>query len=412
MNQFDTSSPIRVSMLGSFSLEWNGQRIDDTSNRMRKVWLLLAFLICTRREPVSANRYISLLQDGGSDDALDPGGRIKAMFYRARTLLDKLEEGFGHMLIVRRDGTYAWNSEVPLTLDIETFEVLCRDAAAAEGARKLELLLEALELYKGDFLPKLSMEPWVMPITTYYHQLFLDTVEETLNLLEADERWSDGVALSEKALQIESCSEELYQHLMRCRIKLGDRIGAQAAYDEMSELLFSTFGVMPSDESRALYREASREAEQPSLPVGDLHDLLRETENAKGALYCEYDFFRLLYQLQARAILRTGDIVHIALLSIHGRGRKPLARRSLDIAMDNLQNVAIGSLRQSDIVSRCSLSQLLVMLPQANYENSCMVCERILKAFNRQYPHSPANIHYSVQPLEPRMPDMPHSTTK
>ena len=41
------------------------------------------------------------------------------------------------------------------------------------------------------------------------------------------------------------------------------------------------------------------------------------------------------------------------------------------------------------------------MLPQANYENSCMVCERIVGAFSRRYPHSPALIHYSVQPLEP-----------
>jgi hypothetical protein len=41
------------------------------------------------------------------------------------------------------------------------------------------------------------------------------------------------------------------------------------------------------------------------------------------------------------------------------------------------------------------------MLPQANYENSCLVCQRIIKAFFRQYPHSPADIQFSVRPLEP-----------
>ena len=45
------------------------------------------------------------------------------------------------------------------------------------------------------------------------------------------------------------------------------------------------------------------------------------------------------------------------------------------------------------------------MLPQANYENSCKVCERLLKAFERQYPHSPVDIKYSVQPLEPMSAD-------
>ena len=47
------------------------------------------------------------------------------------------------------------------------------------------------------------------------------------------------------------------------------------------------------------------------------------------------------------------------------------------------------------------MSQYILLLPQANYENSCKVCERIIKAFCRQYPHSPAQLHYSVQPLEP-----------
>ena len=41
------------------------------------------------------------------------------------------------------------------------------------------------------------------------------------------------------------------------------------------------------------------------------------------------------------------------------------------------------------------------MLPQANYENSCKVCERIVRAFYRKYPHSPAVIQYTVQPLNP-----------
>lgn len=41
------------------------------------------------------------------------------------------------------------------------------------------------------------------------------------------------------------------------------------------------------------------------------------------------------------------------------------------------------------------------LLPQANFENSRKVMERIIKAFSRQYPHSPAVLHYSVQPLDP-----------
>ena len=191
---------------------------------------------------------------------------------------------------------------------------------------------------------------------------------------------------------------------MRCQIATGNRAGAQLSYEEMSEVLFSNFGVMPSDESRAIYREATRSTDGQSLPAGIMREMLQEPEGSKGALFCEYDFFRLLYQAQARSIVRSGDTVHIALLSLHGIGKKELARRSLDRAMENLKELIISNLRQGDVVTQCSVSQFIVMLPQANYENSCMVCDRLVRAFSRQYPHSPASIHFTVQPMEPLLP--------
>lgn len=396
------SDIVNVKMLGGFSVEYRGQTIDDQTNRMKKVWLLLAYLIYSRGRSVTQDHYIDLLQGAGGDDSADPNGKLKAMFYRARTMLNQLDGEAGHGWIIRKNGTYTWNPEVEVELDVEQFEQLCASAsAAAEDDEKLELYRRALDLYRGDFLPKLSAEPWVMPVAAYYHQMYLTAAEQAMSLLERKNLWTELSVLCEQAIRVEPYCEELYQHRMRAQMAAGDRAGAQRTYVDMSELLFAAFGVMPSDESRALYREASRESGENVIPVGTVRDRLRETAVARGAMFCEYDFFRLLYQVQARAIARTGDAIHIGLFSVHGQGKKELARRSLDIAMDNLQELAVASLRQGDVVTRCSVSQIIIMLSQANYENSCAVCERILKAFNRQYPHSPAGIHYSVQPLEP-----------
>lgn len=400
------STVLHISMLGGFSLELNGHSIDDSSNRMRKVWLLLAYLIYTRNSRVTQSQFVSLLQGTGNEEIDDPSGRIKALFYRIRALLNQLEGSAGYRMVVYKNGNYAWNTEEPAELDVEVFDRLCSMAAREQSEdAQLELSLQALDLYKGDFLPKLSMEAWVMPIAAYYHQMFLDVAERTLTMLEGKKRWEDARVLCDRALKIEPYSESLYQHLMRCCLAAGDRTGARTAYEDMSELLFETFGVMPSDESRSLYREASRETNDQSVHIGTVREQLRESGAAKGAMYCEYDFFKLLYQVQARAIIRSGEVIHIALLSLHGQGKKALPKRSLDCAMENLQSLVLGNLRQGDVVSRCSISQLVLMLPQANYENSCAVCQRIVKAFCRQYPHSPAEIHFSVQPLEPLVPE-------
>jgi len=404
--QYVMSDILTVRMLGGFSIERGGQHISDQNNRMRKVWLLLAYLIHSRSDHVTQEHYLRLLQNSGGSEAADPNGRLKAIFYRARTMLDQLGSSAGRELILHTNGTYVWNKSVPLTLDTEEFEHLCRQASAAEAPdTALELYLQALDLYRGDFLPKLSMDPWVMPISTYYHQMFLDAAHQSLALLESRARWSEAAALCRKALKLEPYSEELYQHLMRCLLAVDDRAAALAAYEDMSELLFSALGIMPSPESRELYRRANHEAPNPAIPVGDIRDMLQEPAGPNGAMYCEYDFFRLLYQVQARSISRSGETIHIALLSVNGQGDKQLRRRSLDKAMDNLQDIAVSNLRQGDIVTKCSISQLIIMLPQANYENSCMVCRRIIKAFYRQYPHSPTEIQFSVQPLEPLLPE-------
>ena len=393
-------TPLRIQMFGKFSLRWNGAELNDSDNRMKKVWLLLAYLIY-RRTVVSPDEVAALLWEGETAPE-NISGALKTMFYRARTLLNKFGEDAGQTLILRKDGGYIWNPDIPMELDLDRVDTLFRQAGAAQNDEdRFELQMQLLDLYEGEFLPKLSAETWVIPISAYYHRLYLDTTSSVLLRLESLDRWSECAQLSAAALKLEPYSEELYRHLIRAQLAQGDATTAAATYETMSELLFSHFGVMPSDESRALYRLATRAGTAGVTHASTARELLREEQPPKGAMFCEYDFFRVLYQAQARAIGRSGDTIHIALLSLTGRRGKELARRSLDVASENFKQIIIDNLRQGDIVTRCSVSQFLIMLPQANYENSCMVCDRLIRAFARQYPHSPADIHFSVQPLEP-----------
>ena len=78
---------------------------------------------------------------------------------------------------------------------------------------------------------------------------------------------------------------------------------------------------------------------------------------------------------------------------------KSLAARSTKRSIS--RGVTIISAPRGDTISRCSLSQYIIMLPKANYENSCMVCRRVLTAFQKAHPHVTAKINYMVQPLTP-----------
>lgn len=394
-------SALQVHMLGSFSIELGQKEINDGDNRSRKVWLLLAYMIYCRNRSISQEELTGLLW-GEEEGSSNPLNALKTMFHRVRATLGQLDDGAGHSLIIRRDGSYAWNTEIPVSLDVETFESLCRAAAAAaDEAVRLQTYQQALALYAGDFLPKLSSEPWVVPISAYFHNLYIQALTETLPLLENCGRAEDAVALCRRAVEVEPYNETLYQHLMQNLLSLGDQRSVIQVYEDMSQLLFDNFGIMPADETRALYREAVRTVNDRALSIGTVREQLREPDCEGGALFCDYDFFRVIYHAEARAVARSGDAVHIGLISVTDEAGGDLPKRSLDRCMENLQELIRTSLRKGDVAARCSVSQYILMLPQANYENSGKVCERIIKAFSRQYPHSPAQLHYSVQPLEP-----------
>ena len=394
--------PLNVHMLGGFSITAGDREISDTDNRSYKVWLLLAYLIYCRSRPVTQDELTGLLW-GESESCSNPANALKTMFHRVRSLLDQLGDGLGHALVVRRRARYSWNAEIPLTLDAEEFEQLCRQGAAAEEETRLAKYLKALELYRGGFLPKLSTESWVVPVSAYFSNLYQQTVHEAVLLLEQRGRTEEAVALCRRGVAIEPYDEFLYLHLLRELLDAGEQKEAAAAYEAMAELLFSHLGVMPSDDLKALYREALRSLSDREVSPGIVRDQLREPGYGSGALFCDYDFFKAIYHAEARGVARSGVNVHFALLSVAGETGRELPRQSLNHCMENLQDVVLASLRKGDIVSRCSISQFILLLPQANYEDSCTVLERIRKSYARQYPHSPARLRFTIQPLEPNL---------
>ena len=202
-------------------------------------------------------------------------------------------------------------------------------------------------------------------------------------------------------LRVAPYHEEVYQHLMCSLMALDDFKKAAVAYEEMREVLSSNLGIMPNEESQAIYQEILPNINTQVLTMDMIREQLREKDPPSGALICDYAFFKLFYQAEARSVARRGDAVHVGVLSVMGEDGKELPQRSLERAMENLRTQVQNGLRRGDVASRCSASQYVLMLLQANYENSCMVCDRIARSFARAHPHSPARIHCTVLPLEP-----------
>ncbi|WP_160635021.1 bacterial transcriptional activator domain-containing protein [Pseudoflavonifractor sp. 60] len=391
-------SALYIQTLGEMTIR-RGDRTITIPDRSRKLCLLLARLTQARGQPAPYSELTDLLWQG-VEQGVGSLNTLKAILHRARTCLDQLGEGTGREALISQDGCYLWNPRLPFTLDTEEFLRLCREGEAAGEEERLALWLEALELYQGDFLPGLSDHPWAASQAQPLRETYFQTADQVLHLLEGRARWEDMARLTETALALDPCREELCRRRLEALLRLDRREEAAQFYEDFHQRLLSQRGVLPSADLRRLYQQARRDWDPRAVSPVTLQEQLSEAPGA-GAFRCEYDFFRAICLTVSRMAERTGTPPHVVLISLSGGENSTLARYSLDRAMDNLEAIIGARLRRGDAFTRCSASQFVLLLPQANYEDSRMVSSRITRAFARQYPHSPASLQVSVQPLLP-----------
>ncbi len=386
---------LKMTCFGDFCLEYGENRIRFGDNRSRKSWMLLAYLFCRRNRAVSQRELIDHIW-GDEPASENPENALKVLLHRTRNMLEKLWPGAGHDLLRYNTSGYFWNTEIPLDVDAERFETLCM-----ERPGDLDRVVEALQLYRGEFLEKLSSGTWLIPISTHYHNLYMDTLLYALPLLRNEQRYDEAVALCRFAIRMEPYNEALCMHLMEILDAQEDPKGAITAYENLRDRLFHDFGIVPGEQLRKLYRRISRSTKEKYLPAETVLEHLLEIDPGDGALVCDFESFKVLCHAEARDMLRSGNAVHVALLSVSSLGDMPLSKRSLDRTMAQLQDQLRLNLRRGDAIAQCSESQFVILLPRANYENSCVVCRRVIRAFQNAHPRSHCGIHYLIHALSP-----------
>ena len=388
---------LRIQMLGGFSLKLGDRELQDTDTRSKKAWALLAYLIVHRDQVVAQNKLIDLLW-GSEPDSSNPENALRITMHRTRGLLEQLDPENGRNMILRRKGGYQWNSAGQV--DCEQFEALCRQNIP-DPEQRLSNLMKAISMYRGDFLPRQSGEIWVVPVASYLHNLFVSAAGEAVELLVQRNRTQEAIAVCRRCIALEPYHEGFCRELMQLLASIGDRRDAAEVYDRLSKRLFDDFGISPSEETRTVYRAAAHSPGEQVLSIDEVMGSLKEVDPPNGALQCDYDYFRILCYALSRTLERSGSTIHVALLNAVSTAERELSRQAIDRAMGQIGQQIRLSLRRGDVFCQCSVSQYAVLLSKANFENSQIICDRVLRAFRRAYPYVPIRITYQIRPLSP-----------
>lgn len=389
-----------VRTLGNCSIACRDKIINDEAISSKKFWTALGYLVINRDRPIPQTELVSVLYPG--DESYNPGNALKTLIHRIRRTLEGLEYIDSRKLILNVRGAYKWNSDIPCDIDLENFEHLCNRAfyTLMPDDDKIEYLLAALDIYKGDFLPMLRLEAWTTPISSKYKSKFRNALDNVIELLEKKGDFETLVSICRYALKIDPYDEHLYSCIIHGLVELGKNEEALNEYNHMSNLFYNQFGISPSNDLKKLYRDIIRSVKIVETDLSIIQDELSEDVDTAGAFFCEYEIFKDIYRLEVRASSRIGGSIHLGHLTLVAKPGKYPSIKSLNHYMDKLKECIGLSLRRGDVFTRYSISQYIILLPANTYESALSVMRRVSKKFHSEYPRAPFNVDFSVRAME------------
>ena len=225
---------------------------------------LLVILLLHANEVVSSDRLIEELWG-----ERPPGSAAKSLQVHVSRLRHALERGDGNgaeSMIVTGGGGYLIRVE-PGELDLGRFERLLEEGsvALADGApeRALELLREALALWRGPPLAEFAYEPFAQQEIARLEELHLSALEQRIDAELALGRHTQLIGELETLVKRHPFRERLRAQLMLALYRAGRQTEALQTYQRARRTLVDEVGVEPGEQLRALERAIL--AQDPAL---------------------------------------------------------------------------------------------------------------------------------------------------
>ena len=177
-----------ITMLGGMSISSYYGTIKEKEISMDGIGRILAYLAL---QPKKEAKSYKLAQDlYPNEDYSSSSNKIKNLIYHFRkdysALFDK-----DSRLIKTEGSSLQLDPDLHVTTDCMYFDSLLKEAKEEQDiTRKTFLLRQAAKLYKGDLLPDISSEIWLMPTAMHYTKEYLDLSIQLCKLLyEQKDYW-------------------------------------------------------------------------------------------------------------------------------------------------------------------------------------------------------------------------------
>ena len=358
--------------LGSFSLDFNGQRLWLKGSPQKKSMQLLMALLKAGAEGATRQQLLEVVWKEGGDPQKEKSNLNQHLYY-LRQLIQESHFPEGKYIIVQKP-RYYFTEDYEIHSDTEQLDQILEEIRNAEAAGEdtLELLRQFCRGYTGEFLPMLNGEEWVVEKSAYYQKQYFSCLSRLCGRLKEMGEYQEMLELCTVASQIHPYDE--WQAVqIDCLVAMNRYKDALKVYEDAAEFFYEDLGVSSLNRTIARYRNTEGRLHYLSSALAGIRKGLNEEERLWGAYCCSYPSFVDVYRIVVRMQERTGigSLLMVCTLDMVSSGE------NTEIWMERFRQFMAGSIRNGDVYTRYSPNQFLVLLMQAEEKDVENIEERL-----------------------------------
>jgi len=244
--------------LGNFTVYRGKEEVKNEEWTRDKARKLLQVLIGFRGKYVRLEQLVDMLW---MNKNVEQGKQnLKVTVNTLHRILEPEREGHHPFFVDRNSAGYGLVNTDSFIVDADEFSAQVQMGLNYYRKENIilaqEVLESAVEIYRGDFLPEIEDEEWVLAEREYLRKLFMEAAEKLALIYLETQQWNKCVAMCERIISCDSCWENAYGIMITCYSRMKEKIRAVQTYKRCKENLARHLSVRPSQELVTLLKES------------------------------------------------------------------------------------------------------------------------------------------------------------
>ena len=248
--------PLRVRLLGSFSVEIGDYVVDVSTWKRRKTISVLACLAMNGDKGIHREVLMEKLWPGM--DYQSAHNNLRVTIHDLRQYLEPFAREIDQWrYVIYKDDHYSLSLGQDGWFDVQAFRDGVR--AAEQGKETAEVIGRyeaALEFYRGDLLEYMPFEDWCSSEREELKELHLASLAKVAELYVRQGDNHSATVYCKKILAIDGTREDIHRKLIHIYSNAGDRISAIRQYRHCVRILREELGVNPGPDTRSALKSA------------------------------------------------------------------------------------------------------------------------------------------------------------